>query len=310
MTHKSLDFIAILGPTSCGKSALVLELARLYPNAFEFISVDSVQIYKGMDIGSAKPSYTEQRLVKHHLIDICDPIEIYSAASFVEQASSLIHDIRARGKIAVLAGGTMLYFKAFKHGLCDVLPATPDVKKQASLLMQDTDKRWDFLQNIDPLMASKLHPADTQRIQRAIEVFLSTKVNLTTWQSNTKRSHDFNGEYVLLHPAERDIMHKRIESRFDSMLSDGLVQEVEYLLKKSFVTLDLSYPSMRAIGYKQVWEYLHNIIDKETMRESAIVATRRYFKRQCTWLKHWEHPYRSFADVDSAKAYITLILQR
>ena len=139
---------------------------------------------------------------------------------------------------------------------------------------------------------------------------LSTKINLTTWQSNTTRTHDFHGEYILLHPTERDVMHNRIAKRFDSMLSDGLVEEVECLLKKSDVTLDLTYPSMRAIGYKQVWEYLHNIIDKDTMRESAIVATRRYFKRQCTWLKHWEHPYRSFADVASAKRYLATILPR
>ena len=283
------SIICLLGPTGVGKTAYISELNRCYPGQFEVVSVDSVAIYRGMDIGSAKPSLAEQHTVRYHLLDICDPAESYSAARFVIDAVAAVKDIHARGKTAVLVGGTMLYHHALLVGLSAIPSVTSAAKSRAYAVMQSgAENAYAALLAVDPILASSLASQDLQRIQRGLEVFYSSGVPLSAWQKQPRKPGLMSSLTIVLTPKCRADLHLKVANRFDSMLELGLIDEVRRLLDRDDgLVLDASYPSLRAIGYRQVYDYLHTHGDYDTMREKSIVATRRYIKRQLTWLRSW-----------------------
>ncbi len=279
--------VALMGPTASGKTAAALEIARHFPS--EIISVDSALVYRGMDIGTAKPTATEQATVPHHLISILDPAESYSAAQFRTDALRLCADILKRGKLPLLVGGTMLYFKTLAHGL-DALPvADPVIRAQldeeiARLGVVAMHAR---LAQHDPETAARLPSTDTQRIQRAMEIFLQTSQPMSALLRQAPPPElPFNLLSLSLEPAERSVLHSRIAQRFQAMLdgeSGGLIAEVRRLRNRD--DLHLGLPSMRCVGYRQTWEYLDGLYDLPTLRDKSIAATRQLAKRQLTWLR-------------------------
>jgi tRNA dimethylallyltransferase len=273
-----------MGPTASGKSGLSMALRELA--SIEIISVDSALVYRGMDIGTAKPGFAETTLVPHHLIDIIDPEEPYSAARFASDAKALIADIRRRHRVPVLVGGTMLYFRALQQGI-DAMPSA-DQTVRAEIEQEAQRDGWPamhrLLATFDPDSAARLAPADAQRIQRAIEVYRLSGVSLSSWhqrQSAASTSSDFFN--LALIPADRAALHARIAERFDRMLDAGLLDEVATLLKRPALKRDA--PSLRAVGYRQAVELLLGEIDAPTMRERALAATRQLAKHQLTWLR-------------------------
>ena len=283
--------LCIAGPTASGKTAAALALAQRQD--IEIISVDSALVFRGMDIGTAKPSPQEQAAVPHHLIDIRDPTQVYNAQAFVQDATALIADIRARGKAPVLVGGTMLYFKALFDGL-DALPqADPAVR--AALEQEAAERGWPALHaelaRIDPLTAARLAPADSQRIQRALEVFRLSGRPLSAWHSDKGEGGLASGAWTLisLEPQDRAWLHARIAQRFEAMLAQGFVDEVRALRARGDLQADL--PAMRCVGYRQVWQALdagQNLDDpkvRSEVRDLGIFATRQLAKRQITWLR-------------------------
>ncbi len=308
--HDTFDYIALLGPTSFGKTQLLLDIAAEFPERFEIISVDSVQVYKGLDIGSAKPSLAERSLVKHHLVDCCEVYEPYTVMTFINNCKALIADINRRGKVAILSGGTMLYFHAFNQGIADMPDIPVAIREQAKLLSGQPEAAWQYLLKHDPVSAEKLHPSDKQRIQRALEVYMATQRPISQWQQRTVKQHSLVGHYIILYPDDRADLHQRIARRFDAMLDAGIVNELESVVAGCPQKLDLTYPSMRAIGYRQVWQFLAGELTHEQMRMKAIVATRRYLKRQCTWLKSWPKPVVSFNNVTACYEHIAAMLRR
>jgi tRNA dimethylallyltransferase len=288
MAHTpSLPFyIALAGPTASGKTAAALELARYWP--VEIISVDSALVYRGMDIGTAKPSPAEQAAAVHHLIDIRDPLQAYSAAEFVRDATVLIQDIHARGKLPLLVGGTMLYFKALSDGLNDMPPA--DASVRAALSQEAADKGWPALHaelaTVDPLTAARLAPADSQRIQRALEVFRISGLPLSHFHAvQAQGAAAGAGKHLLvsLEPTDRAWLHGRIAARFDALLAAGFLDEVQALRARGDLQADL--PSMRCVGYRQAWEALDGLWPLAELRDKGIYATRQLAKRQITWLR-------------------------
>jgi len=292
--------LCIAGPTASGKTAAALALAQEYD--VEIISVDSALVYRGMDIGTAKPTAAEQAAVRHHLIDIRDPLNAYNAQAFVQDATALIEEIRVRGKLPLLVGGTMLYFKALFDGL-DAMPAA-DAEVRAELEAQAKNIGWPAmhaeLARVDPITAARLAPADSQRIQRALEVYRVSGQPLSSFHSNsdaikTGAAHASNtgaaADFTLisLEPDDRAWLHARIALRFDTMLEQGFVDEVIRLRARGDLNADL--PSMRCVGYRQVWEALDAGLDlndpnnRAQVRELGIVATRQLAKRQITWLR-------------------------
>jgi len=283
--------IYLAGPTASGKTAAALAIARIRP--VEIISVDSALVYRGMDIGTAKPTREELAAVPHHLIDIRDPLQAYSAAEFVRDANTLVADIHARGKTPLLVGGTMLYFKALFDGLDDMPPADPTVR--AALEAQAHALGWPAmhaeLAAIDPVTAARLEPADSQRIQRALEVYRITGLPLShfhTTKNATKniaaRAHSTGATALIsLEPADRSWLHTRIAQRFDAMLAGGFLDEVQALRARGDLHPDL--PSMRCVGYRQAWEALDGKFPMVELRERGIAATRQLAKRQITWLR-------------------------
>jgi tRNA dimethylallyltransferase len=282
--------IALLGPTASGKSTLALELAGRLP--IEIVSVDSAQVYRGMDIGTAKPSMAERAQVPHHLIDLVDPTEPYSAGRFRDDAIRAVEGILARGRMPLLVGGTMLYYRALAAGLDD-LPAA-DKKVRAGIDAEAATRGWRAmhaeLAAIDPRTAARVRPTDPQRIQRALEVWRVTGKPLSALQISPAVTLPFGLKTFALIPPDRAELHRRIATRFDAMLEAGLIEEVEAL--KTRHNLNAELPSVRAVGYRQVWEYLEAAYDKPTLREKSIAATRQLAKRQMTWL-------RSFRDVEA-----------
>jgi tRNA dimethylallyltransferase len=296
-THDSAA-ICIAGPTASGKSAVALALAERVPA--EIISVDSALVYRGMDVGTAKPTPAERAAAPHHLIDIRDPRQAYSAAEFVRDARQLIQQIRARGRLPLLVGGTMLYFKALFDGLDALPPADPALRQQIE--QRAAREGWAALHaelaRVDPATAARLAPADSQRIQRALEVWQLTGQPLSALHTTKSIAKDVDaaGDGVLfsLEPVDRAWLHDRIARRFDEMLAAGLVDEVKALRARGDLTPDM--PSMRCVGYRQVWDTLDGRQPADTLRERGIAATRQLAKRQMTWLRGM--PQRQVIAVD------------
>ncbi|HEX2197466.1 MAG TPA: tRNA (adenosine(37)-N6)-dimethylallyltransferase MiaA [Burkholderiales bacterium] len=271
-----------MGPTASGKSRLAMALAERYP--IEIVAVDSAQVYRGMDIGTAKPGAAERARVPHHLLDLVEPDEPYSAGRFRTDAIQAVAEILARERIPLLVGGTMLYYRSLVAGLDD-LPSAQAAIRQA-IDAEAAQRGWPALHaelaHIDPPAARRIMPNDAQRIQRALEVFRITGKALSTLQGAARGVLPFALKGACLIP-ERPELHRAIEQRFDAMLRDGLVDEVKNLKKKYALEADM--PSMRAVGYRQVWSLLEGEIGKAEMRERAIAATRQLAKRQLTWLR-------------------------
>jgi tRNA dimethylallyltransferase len=273
-----------MGPTASGKSALAMEFARHFP--IEIISVDSAQVYRDMDIGTAKPGPDDRARVPHHLIDIVSPAARYSAAEFARDAGRLTTEIRARGRLPLLVGGTMLYFRALADGLDDLPAADPGVRAEidAQAALQGWPRMHEELAAIDPVTAARLPPTDRQRIQRALEVFRITGRPLSALHAMPNRERAGPGYLrIALVPSERAALHGRIARRFDAMLDAGLVDELRALRER--YALDADLPAMRAVGYRQAWQYLDGLIDRPTLRNRGIFATRQLAKRQLTWLR-------------------------
>lgn len=274
----------LAGPTASGKSASVLALAQRWP--IEIINVDSATIYTGMDIGTAKPTPAEQAQTPQHLLDIRDPTESYSAARFVQDTQQLIDQIRARGRIPVLAGGTMMYFNALREGLHALPQADPQIRAQIDTMAQQHG--WPFvhdtLKRLDPVTAERLSPNDRQRIQRMLEVCLITGQPYSSLiEQPGERTGTDTFHIVSLEPSERTQLHERIAQRFDQMLEKGFVQEVQQLRARGDLNEDL--PSIRCVGYRQLWRHLAGHDTLGQAREKGIAATRQLAKRQLTWLR-------------------------
>ena len=276
--------ICLAGPTASGKSAAARAIASRWP--VEVINVDSATIYRGMDIGTAKPSRAEQLDTTHHLLDILDPLDAYSAANFRRDALRCVQEIRARGNIPLLAGGTMLYFKALREGLNDLPSADPEIRLE--LEQRATRIGWPAmhteLAQIDPDTAKRLSQNDSQRIQRALEIWHITGTPMSVLlNAPAQRDASVKTLTLSLEPAERSVLHQTIAMRFDQMLEAGLLQEVQSLRARG--DLHTNLPSVRCVGYRQLWSLLEGEIDLPTARLQAIAATRQLAKRQLTWLR-------------------------
>ncbi len=293
-------YVCLAGPTASGKSAASLLIAQHIP--VEIISVDSALVYTGMDIGTAKPTLAEQAQVPHHLIDIIDPASSYSAAQFVADATRLIAAIQARGKLPLLVGGTMLYFKALLGGLDDMPPANPAVRAQIDA--QATALGWPAMHAklavVDAVTAARLSPNDSQRIQRALEVYISTGKTLAAHHLPAQPAikNIVTSPLISLEPADRAWLHQRIAQRFDVMLQAGLVNEVKALRARG--DLHLNLPSMRCVGYRQTWEMLDSVFAEKELRDRCVAATRQLAKRQITWLRSM--PQRHIVPCDQPHA--------
>ncbi|WP_024299711.1 tRNA (adenosine(37)-N6)-dimethylallyltransferase MiaA [Methylomicrobium lacus] len=276
--------IALMGPTASGKSALAVQLASALDG--EIISVDSALVFRGMDIGTAKPSLEERGGIPHHLIDILDPAEAFSTGQFRTQALNLIDAISRRGKLPILAGGTMLYFNALTQGLATLPEAVPDIRARLDhdLHQLGSAALHQRLQAVDPEAAARIHPNDPQRIQRALEVFEISGRPLSSFFGGTQEpALPCRLIKLIIAPEERATLHLIIAERFRQMLKDGLIEEVDALYRRG--DLSEKTPAIRAVGYRQVWAYLAGEYDYDTMTERGIIATRQLAKRQFTWLR-------------------------
>lgn len=274
----------IMGPTASGKTDLAVELVRRLP--FEIISVDSAMIYRDMDIGTAKPDAAVLRLAPHRLIDILDPAESYSAARFRTDALREIEQIHAAGHIPLLVGGTMLYYRALQGGLSDLPSADPELRArlEKECAAEGLAALHARLAAVDPAAAARIHPHDPQRIQRALEVYELTGRPMTElYARRGNEAFPYRPLKLIITPLDREGLHRRIEQRFQQMLEQGFIAEVERLRARGDLGLDR--PSMRAVGYRQVWEYLDGLIDEQAMVQRGVAATRQFAKRQLTWLR-------------------------
>ena len=280
--------VFIMGPTASGKTDLAIELVKHYP--FEIISVDSALIYKGMDIGTAKPNQEELAIAPHKLIDIIDPAQSYSTASFRNDALAAMADIQSRNKIPLLVGGTMLYHRSLLYGLSELPTADEKIrlKLEQQAKLNGSEYMHQRLAEIDPDAAQRIHPNDPQRVQRALEVFEITGKSMTQLQQeNQAEVLPWDSYKIIIAPDSRDFLRERIAIRFKQMIEQGFIEEVKDLFARG--DLNLSLPSMRAVGYRQVWEYLEGKMSKEEMIERGITITRQFAKRQMTWLRREEN---------------------
>jgi len=280
--------IAIMGPTASGKTDLAIEIVKHFP--CEIISVDSALVYRDMDIGTAKPSTEELAVAPHHLIDIREPGDPYSAADFRNDCLTLMKDITSRGKIPLLVGGTMLYFKALQEGLSPLPSADERVREklEAELAEHGLEFMHQRLQQVDPESAERIHHNDPQRIIRALEVFeISGQPMSTLWAQQKASRLDYRLIKIILFPEDRSVLHQRIEARFKKMLKQGFIDEVENL--KKYHHVDKDWPSMRSVGYRQALEYLDGEYDYPELVNRGIYATRQLAKRQITWLRKEEN---------------------
>ena len=277
--------VMLLGPTASGKSAVAMALAERFP--VEIVSVDSAQVYRLLEIGTAKPSRADRARVPHHLIDIVDPEDSYSAARFAADAHRLVTEISARGRLPLLVGGTMLYAKALREGLHELPPASAELR--AELDREAGQIGWPALHTrlagVDPTTAARLAPGDSQRIQRALEVYLLTGQPLSHWiaQQRSDAAPPLEALRIALEPSDRSVLHARIETRFRAMLAAGLIDEVKQLRERP--TLHPELPALRSVGYRQVWAWLDQPGPMETLANAGIAATRQLAKRQLTWLR-------------------------
>ncbi|EHH0684619.1 tRNA (adenosine(37)-N6)-dimethylallyltransferase MiaA [Vibrio vulnificus] len=287
MTEQLPLALFLMGPTASGKTELAIRLRQRYP--VELISVDSALIYKGMDIGTAKPDEREQKLAPHRLIDILDPTEAYSAADFRRDALAAMNEIVAQGKIPLLVGGTMLYFKALLEGLSPLPAANAEIRQQIE--QEALTKGWpvlhDELQEIDPVSAARIHPNDPQRLSRALEVYRISGKTLTELTETKGESLPFRVKQFAIAPKERAELHRRIELRFDKMMEAGFEQEMRALYTRKDLHPDL--PSIRCVGYRQMWDYLDGNCTLDDAIYRGICATRQLAKRQITWLRSWDN---------------------
>lgn len=305
------DAIFLMGPTASGKTALAMRLYDSIP--CEIISVDSVLIYRGMDIGSAKPSAQEQQHYPHHLLDILDPSESYSAAQFRHDALQLMARISEDGKIPLLVGGTMMYFNILLNGISEVPNADPAIRR--TILMQAEQLGWqamhEHLQAVDPQSALRIHPNDPQRLQRALEVYRATGKTMTAWREEQQRQREafaYRPLQIAVAPEDRAILHQRIAQRFDRMLEQGFAAEVSALMARGDLHADM--PSIRAVGYRQMWAHLEGDYDWQTMRDKGIAATRQLAKRQLTWLRSWPELNWLYSTQEDEKKTPEQMLQR
>ena len=298
--------ILLLGPTASGKSAVAMSLAERLPA--EIVSVDSAQVYRGMDVGTAKPTVADRERVPHHLVDVVDPTESFSAGRFREAVLRLVPEIAARGRVPIVAGGTMLYFRALTRGLADLPKADPAIR--AELEEEAARIGWPAmharLARVDPAIAARLLPTDAQRIQRALEVHRIAGVPLSTLQSReAPTTLSFDTLRIALEPSDRAVLHDRIASRFGQMLGAGLLDELAALRERH--ALHAGLPAMRSVGYRQAWEVLEGEAPRERLEERGIAATRQLAKRQLTWMRAMDDVERydclrtALADVIAAR---------
>ena len=297
--HKPLA-IFLMGPTASGKTDLAIQLRQQLP--VEVISVDSALIYRGMDIGTAKPSKAELALAPHRLIDICDPAESYSAANFRTDALREMQEISAQGKIPLLVGGTMLYYKALLEGLSPLPSADEKVRSEieAKAALVGWGGLHQELSKIDPISAQRINPNDSQRINRALEVFYLTGKTLTELTAQKGEALPYDILQFAIAPEQREVLHRRIEQRFHKMIELGFQQEVEKLYRRP--DLNENLPSIRCVGYRQMWEYLRGDYDHDEMVFRGICATRQLAKRQITWLRGWTSPIQWLDSLQPAQA--------
>ena len=304
---KAEPVLCLAGPTASGKTAAAMALAAAlaqHGRTLEIISVDSALVYRGMDIGTAKPTHAELAQVRHHLIDIIEPTEAYSAAQFALDVSRLVGEIRGRGAVPLLVGGTMLYFKALFDGLAEMPAAHAETRAQ--LEREAAERGWPALHadlaQVDPATAKRLAPGDSQRISRALEVWRVSGRTLSAWHATKKVAVDARSvmayRLISLEPQARAWLHARIAQRFDAMLAAGLLSEVEALRARGDLTADL--PSMRCVGYRQTWEALDGAFPMAELRERGIAATRQLAKRQLTWMRSFEKRSVIACDVPDA----------
>lgn len=299
------NVICLMGPTASGKTALAIELASR--RNFQLVSVDSAQIYRDMDIGTGKPDPQTLAAAPHRLIDIRDPAEAYSAADFRGDAMAAIGEIVAQGDIPLLVGGTMLYFKALRDGLASMPNADPEVR--AAIELKAAQEGWGSVHTelaaVDPVSAARIHENDPQRLQRAVEVFRVSGKTLTEFheEEQNKRDSDnrlpFNLHFFAIQPTDRGVLHSKIEHRFLKMLQMGLVDEVQSLRQRG--DLSTSLPSMKSVGYRQVWQHLDGQLSYDEMVNRGVIATRQLAKRQLTWLRSWDE-LNSLADPSNESA--------
>ena len=281
--------IFLMGPTASGKTDLAMCLCDALP--CEIISVDSALVYKGMNIGTAKPSLEEREKYPHHLVDMIDPAQSYSVAQFREDALALMADITSRGKIPLLVGGTMMYFRVLLEGMSDLPDADPKVREKINADAEEFG--WptvhEQLAEVDAVSAERISPNDSQRLQRALEVYRITGVSMTEWrhrEQENKQAFPYQLLQIAIAPDDRAILHARIAKRFEQMLAQGFEQEVRALYDREDIHAEL--PALRSVGYRQMWAYLAGEIDYATMQEKGVIATRQLAKRQLTWLRSWQ----------------------
>lgn len=275
--------LILMGPTASGKTALAVQLAQ-HLNG-EIISVDSALVFKGMDIGTAKPNLEERGGIPHYLIDILDPSESFSTGQFRTQALNLMADISKRGKLPILVGGTMLYFNALTQGLAELPPANAEIRTRLEMELERDGKMalHQRLTQIDPQSANRIHPNDPQRVQRALEIFELTGKPMSEFFADNQQALPFHIHKFVIAPQDRKILHDIIAQRFYKMLENGFLAEVERLFLRG--DLNDKMPAIRAVGYREAWSYFQGDYDLETMTEKAIIATRQLAKRQFTWLR-------------------------
>lgn len=298
--------LCLMGPTASGKTPLAIALAERFP--VNIISVDSAMVYRGMDIGTAKPDAETLTRAPHRLINLIDPAEAYSAGRFCQDALREIAATHAEGRIPLLVGGTMMYFRSLLQGIAGMPSA--DAGLRANLEERAQSAGWEALHmelaGIDPVAAKRIHPNDSQRIQRALEVYLVSGKTITEWQQQeTSPLSGMAVHCLALAPRERAVLHARIAQRFDAMLQQGFLEEVRALYARG--DLSAAMPSIRSVGYRQAWAYLAGEIDEATMREHAIIATRQLAKRQLTWLRSW--PDVTWFETDSPTLVESVVAQ-
>lgn len=294
-----------MGPTASGKTALAIALRQRLP--VELISVDSALIYRGMDIGTAKPSAQERRLAPHRLLDIRDPAEAYSVAEFRRDALAEMAQITRSGRVPLLVGGTMLYYKALLDGLSPLPPADPQVRQRIEQMA--TEQGWDALHRqlcvIDPVAGNRIHPNDPQRLSRALEVFFISGKTLTELTKTAGETLPYDVVQFAIAPSARELIHQRIALRFQQMLACGFEAEARMLYARGDLHTDM--PSVRCVGYRQMWSYLAGEIDYDEMVYRGICATRQLAKRQMTWLRGWDDVH--WLDSEHHDAALTTVLQ-